>query len=193
MTDKTDFTIEVDSTLLKLAAEIFTEKGISFVDALEIFLDETICCGDIPFDYGVRKPEPQGHEPTVPSYCRDLEDYSSPCGDLADFEFDDIEADEPETVIIRITFDKNKSVWKSRSDMLPELMFENGLLDAFIERCRLTLPEVLSTKEYISNDAQVMLSVEKLERLEDITGKEKYCSGSYEDFGWVDSFDDEEW
>ena len=72
MTDKTDFTIEVDSTLLKLATEIFAQKGISFVDALEIFLDETICCGDVPFDYEVRKPEPQGHEPTVPSYCHEV-------------------------------------------------------------------------------------------------------------------------
>ena len=77
--------------------------------------------------------------------------------------------------------------------MLPELMFENGSLDALIERCRLTLPEVLSTKGYISDDVQVMFSVEKLESLEDITGKGKYRSGSYEDFGWVDSFDDEEW
>ena len=192
MTDKTDFTIEVDSTLLKLAAEIFAEKGFTFVDALEIFLDETICCGDVPFGYDVRKPDIQGHEPTVPSYCHDLEDYSSPYGDLADFEFDDIE-DEPETIIIKITYDKNISVWRSHSEMLPELMFENGSLDALIERCRLTLPEVLSTKECISDDAQVMFSVEKLERLQDITSKEKYRSGAYEDFGWVDSLDDEDW
>ena len=187
MTDKTDFTIEVDSTLLKLAAEIFAEKGITFVDALEIFLDETICCGDVPFGYDVRKPDIQGHEPAVPSYCHDLENYSSPCGDLADFEFDDIEADEPETVIIRITFDKNKSVWRSRSEMLPELMFESGSLDALIERCRLTLPEVLSSKEYISDSAQVLFSIEKHEDLAHIISAEKNCSGLY------DEFDFEEW
>ena len=38
----TEFTIEVDSTLLKLATDIFAQKGFSFIEALELFLDETI-------------------------------------------------------------------------------------------------------------------------------------------------------
>lgn len=189
----TEFTIEVDSTLLKLATDIFAQKGFSFIEALELFLDETICCNDIPIDYEVRKPEPQGYVPSVPSYCHDLDEYSSSCGDLADFDFDDIETDEPETITIRITFDKNKHIWRSRSEMLPELMFESGSLDALIEKCRLTLPKVLSSKDHISHDAQVMFSVEKLESLEDIIGKDNSHSRSFEGFEWDDSFDDEAW
>ncbi|SDA11504.1 hypothetical protein SAMN02910447_00425 [Ruminococcus sp. YE71] len=189
----TEFTIEVDSTLLKLATDIFAQKGFSFIEALELFLDETICCGDVPLDYDVCKSEPQGNEPTVPSYCHDLDEYSSPCEDLADFDFDDIETDESETITIRITFDKNKYVWRSRSEMLPELMFESGSLDALIERCRLTLPKVLSSKDHISHKAQVMFSVEKLDSLTDIIGKDNSHSRSFEGFEWDDSFDDEEW
>lgn len=192
MTNKTALTIEIDSTLMNLANVIFTNAGMTFDEAVERFLDATVACREIPFDFEIHKPDTKSFEGTVPAYCKELEDVPTLCDELDDFVFDDIE-DEPETIIIRITFDKVKSVWKSQAEMLPELMFESGSLDALIERCRLTLPEVLSTKEYISNDAQVMFSVEKLESLEDITGKGKYRAELYEDFEWVDSFDDEEW
>lgn len=187
----TEFTIEVDSTLMSLANVIFANAGISFDEAVERFLDATVACREIPFDFEICKPEPKSFEGTVPAYCKELEDVPTLCDELDDFVFDDIE-DEPETIIIRITFDKVKSVWRSRVEMLPELMFESGSLDALIERCRLSLPEILSSKEYISDAAQVFFSIEKNEDLEHIISTEKNCSGLYDEFD-SDEFDYEEW
>ena len=57
MTDKTAFTIEIDSTLMNLANVIFTNAGMTFDEAVERFLDATVACREIPFDFEIHKPD----------------------------------------------------------------------------------------------------------------------------------------
>ena len=51
--NNTLITLEVNKNILDLAECIFTDKGLSLNEAIEGFLDASVFCNDIPYDFVV--------------------------------------------------------------------------------------------------------------------------------------------
>ena len=165
--NNTLITLEVNKNILDLAECIFTDKGLSLNEAIEGFLDASVFCNDIPYDFVVQEPDFPPDEYMVAPDSEEPESDQAQDNELQDFVFDDVAIDDPITYIIKVVFDDDNAVWKANCDELPEFMLESGSFDALIERCKMMLPNLLAIREIPAYSTQIVFRAERQDIVND--------------------------
>ena len=166
MTDNnTLLTLEINSNILQAASEVFAEKGLSLNEAITGYLDASVFCNDIPYDFVIQEPDfPPDEEMIAPDF-NEPENEQMTDNELPDFIFDDVEVDEPITYIIRVVFDDDNAIWRAHCDEIPEFHLECGSFDALVEKCKTVFPTILAIKEIPSCESQIVFWAERQEMI----------------------------
>ncbi len=67
--------------------------------------------------------------------------------------------------IVHFTWDEEAAVWIATSDDIPGLVLESGSFDAFLERTRFAVPELLSLNAHENKPLSLTFISERHERM----------------------------